>query len=89
MKKIFGKESLDVKEKDPDWYLSVEQEAKNKNESEQVKIKERNYSVTCSNENSGLTIIEVEAAIDTLSGYSAPNPEEQVFNIMLKKRENQ
>ena len=36
----------------------MKQEAKNKNESEQVKIKERNYSVTCSNENSDLTIDE-------------------------------
>ena len=45
--------------------------------------------MTCSNENSDLTIDEVEAVIDTLSGYSMPNPEDQVFNILPKKGENQ
>ena len=60
-----------MKEKDPDWYNSVEQEAEAKKESEQINIKEREYSVACINENSDLIIGEVEVSIDTLSGYSA------------------
>ena len=64
MKKRYGKETLAVKEKDPAWYDSVEQEAKDKNESEHLNNRDRKYSETCSHENSDLTVEEVEAAID-------------------------
>ena len=67
--------------------MHVEQEAKDRNEIEHLKIKENTYSEKCSHENSNLVIEEVEAAVDALVGYSAPNPEEQIFNIMLKKGE--
>ena len=85
MKERYGKESLDVKEDEPDWYECVEQEARNRNEIEIHNIKESTYSENCSHENSNILVEEVEAAVDALAGYSAPNPEEQVFNIMLKK----
>ena len=85
MKKRYGKESLDVKENEPAWYESVEKEAVDKNIDERLKIKERKYADNCSHENSDIRIEEVERAIEALSGYSAPNPEEQIFNVMLKK----
>ena len=85
IKERYGKESLDVKEDEPDWYECVEQEGKNRNEIEIHNIKESTYSENCSYENSNILVEEVEAAVDALAGYSAPNPEEQVFNIMLKK----
>ena len=85
MKKRYGKESLDVKENEPVWYESVEKEAVDKNIDERLKIKERKYADNCSHENSDIRIEEVERAIEALSGYSAPNPEEQIFNVMLKK----
>ena len=87
MKDRYGKESLDVKEDEPDWYECVEQEARNRNEIEFHNIKENTYSENCSYENSNLLVEEVEAAVEALAGYSAPNPEEQIFNIMLKKGE--
>ena len=55
------------------------------NSDERLKIKEKHYADNCSHDNSDLRIEEVERAIEALSGYSAPNPEEQIFNIMLKK----
>ena len=85
MKERYGKESLDIKEDEPDCYECVEQEARNRNEIEFHNIKESTYSENCSHENSNILVEEVEAAVDALAGYSAPNPEEQIFNIMLKK----
>ena len=89
MKKRYGKESLDVKENEPEWYECVEQEARDRNEIELHNIKENTYSKNCSHENSNLLVEEVEAAVEALAGYSAPNPEEQIFNIMLKRVKNQ
>ena len=84
MKDRYGIESLDVKEDEPDWYECVEQEARNRNEIELHNIKENTHSENCSYENRNLL---VEAAVEALAGYSAPNPEEQIFNSMLKKGE--
>ena len=61
--------------------------ARNWNEIELHNIKENTYSENCSYENSNLLVEEVEAAVEALAGYSASNPEEQIFNIMLKKGE--
>ena len=46
--------------------MHVEQEAKDRNEIEHLKIKENTYSEKCSHENSNLVIEEVEAAVDAL-----------------------
>lgn len=85
IKKRYGKETLDVRERNPTWYAEVEQEAELTNETERKNIKVNSYSQNCSHENSDITVDEVEAAIKGLSSFSAPNPEEQIFNLMLKK----
>ena len=51
MKKRYGKESLDVKENEPAWYESVEEEAVDKNIDKRLKIKERKYADNCSHKN--------------------------------------
>ena len=56
MKKRYGKETLQVKEDDEEWYCSVEQERKERLQTEQDKIASRDYAETCGNENSDITV---------------------------------
>ena len=85
MKKRYGKETLDVKEDNPGWFETVEEEARVKTIDELRKIKDRKYSKDCENENSDIIIDEVQSSLEQLTNFSAPNPEEHIFNIMLKK----
>ena len=48
-------------------------------------ISKRDFKDMCRHENRDLYVEEIEAAISTLNNNSAPNPEEFIFNIMLKK----
>ena len=85
MKKRYGKETLQVKEDDEEWYCSVEEERKERLQTEQDIIISRNYAETCGNENSDITVGEVQSAISQINTDSAPSPEEQIFNILLKR----
>ena len=88
MKKRYGKETLDVKEDNPGWFETVEEEARVKTINELRKIKDRKYSKECENENSDIITDEVQSSLEQLTNFSAPNPEEHIFNIMLKKGGN-
>ena len=87
MKKRHGKETLDVKEDNPGWFETVEEEARVKtiDDGELRKIKDRKYSKECENENSDIIIDEVQSSLEQLTNFRVPNPEEHIFNIMLKK----
>ena len=86
MKLRYGKESLDVKTYDEEWYYEVEEEeVKTRVETEEAFIKEKDLGNECGYENSDIYIEEVQAAVDQSSSNSALSPEEQVFNICLKK----
>ena len=73
MKNIYGKETLLVKEDDEDWYCSVKNERKEK---------DRDYAETCGNDNSGMTVREVQSNFSQINNDSAPSPEKQIFNIL-------
>ena len=85
MKGRYGKETLEVKNHDEDWYNMVEKEVKNRLMTEESKIKDPQFGDQCGFENSDIIIEEVEAAIAVSSCNSAPSPEEQIFYICLKK----
>ena len=85
MKKRYGEETLQAKEDDEEWYCSVEEERKERLQTEQDKIARRDYAAPCGNENSDITVGEVQSAISQINTDSAPSPEEQVFNINIKK----
>ena len=82
MKLRYGKESLDVKTYDEEWYYGVEEEVKTRVETEKSLIKEKDFEYECGHENSDIFIEEVEAAVDQSSMYSAPSPLH-----MLKERQ--
>ena len=85
MKKRYGKESLDVKAHDEDWFNSVEQEIKDVSTVEEAAIKDNSYLQDCGHENSDITIQEVEAAILQTPSNSAPSPEEKIFSVCIRK----
>ena len=85
MKMRYGKETLDVKTYDNEWYKSVENEVKDILDVEQSTMKDSHFTDNCGFENSDIIIEEVEAAISASSCNSAPSPEEQIFYIYLKK----
>ena len=85
MKMRYGKETLDVKTYDNEWYNSVENEVNDILDVEQSTIKDSHFTDNCGFENSDIIIEEVEAAISASSCNSAPSPEEQIFYIYLKK----
>ncbi|MEW8546767.1 MAG: reverse transcriptase domain-containing protein [Candidatus Thiodiazotropha sp.] len=85
MKKRYGRESLEVKEQDEEWYNFIEEEMKVRAQLEQEAIQRQDFSEVCGHENSDLREEEVEAAISMLSNNSAPSPDEQIFNVLLKK----
>ena len=85
MKLSYGKESFDIKTYDEEWYYEVEEEVKTRVETEEAFIKEKDLGNECGYEISDIFIEEVEAAVDQSSSNSAQSPEEQVFNICLKK----
>ena len=62
MKQHYGKESLDVKDKKPEWYNLVERPAKEN--IDQIKIDLNNNKNIDDFENSDLTIDEVEMAVE-------------------------
>ena len=82
MKKHYGKESLDVKDKKPEWYNMVERQVKEN--IDQIKIDLNNNKNSDDFENSDLTIDEVEMAVESTSNTSAPSPEEKIFTILIK-----
>ena len=63
MKGRYGKETLDLKNHDEDWYNM-----------EESKIKDPQFGDQCGFENSDIIIEEVEAAIAVSSCNSAPSP---------------
>ena len=81
----YGKETLDVKTYNEDWFCSVENEVRVKWQDENALIKERDFLQKCGHENSDIRIEEVEAAILQSSSNSAPSPEEQIFTVCLKR----
>ncbi|MCW4261357.1 MAG: reverse transcriptase domain-containing protein [Candidatus Thiodiazotropha endolucinida] len=85
MKERYGKESLDVKELNSQWYEEVEEEADIRRAIEEDRISHPAFREDCGHENYDLHVEEVEAAIEGLNNNSAPSPEEQIFNLMLKK----
>ena len=85
MKKRYGRESLDVKDYDEEWYYSIEQEMKERMQLKQEAMQSEDFLESCGHENSDLRVEEVESAISILSNNSAPSPDEQIFNILLKK----
>ena len=85
MKLRYGKETLDVKTYNEDWFCSVENEVQVKWQDENARIKERDFLQKCGHENSDIRIEEVEAAILQSSSNSAPSPEEQIFTVCLKR----
>ena len=72
-----------MKEENPGWFETVEEEARVKTIDEIRKIKDKKYSKECNNENSDID--EVQSALEQITNFSALNPEEHIFNIMLKK----
>ena len=85
LKKRYGKESLDVKNHDAEWFKWVEEEMERTALEEINEIQKPDFHDKCGHENSDLHVEEIEAAISALSNNSAPSPEEQVFNVMLRK----
>ena len=85
LKKRYGKESLDVKDYDIDWYESVENDVLLKSKEYEEEISKPDFKDMCGHENSDLYVEEIEAAISNLNNNSAPSPEEGIFNILLKK----
>ena len=85
MKKRYGKESLDVKAYNGDWFNSVKQEIKDISTVDEAAIHESRYLQDCGNENSDITFQEVETAILQTHSNSAPSPEEQIFSVCIRK----
>ena len=85
LKKRYGKESLDVKDYDKDWYESVENDVLLKAREHEEEISKLDFKDMCGHENSDLYIEEIEAAISSLNNNSAPSREECIFNILIKK----
>ena len=83
IKKHSGKESLDVKDKKPEWYNMVKRQVKGN--IDQIKIDLNNNKNSDDFENSDLTIDEVEMAVESTSNTSAPSPEEKIFTVFLSK----
>ena len=79
MKGRYGKETLDMKNYDEDWYNMAEKEVKKRLMTEESKIKDPQFGDQCGFENSDIIIEEVEAAIAVSLCNSAPSPEEQIF----------
>ena len=82
MNQQYGKENLDIKHTQPEWYNEVENCVSNvikntKNSLKQTKIDDF--------ENQDLYLEEVCAAIEKTSISSAPSPEEKVFTVLIKK----
>ena len=86
MKERYGKETLDVKELESQWYEKVENDTSSRIRIEKKRISEPTFSENCGHENYDLYVEEVVAAIEGLNSNSAPSPEEQVFNSMIKNR---
>ena len=76
LKKRYGKESLDVKDYDIDWYESVENDVLLKSKEYEEEISKPDFKDMCGHENSDLYVEEIEAAISNLNNNSAPSPEE-------------
>ena len=82
MKKNYGKESLDVKDKKPECYNMVEMQVEEN--IDQIKIDLNNNKKSDDFENSDLTIDEVEMVVESTSNTSATSPEEKIFTIFIK-----
>ena len=66
LKKRYGKESLDVKDYDIDWYESVENDVLLKSKEYEEEISKPDFKDMCGHENSDLYVEEIEAAIINL-----------------------
>ena len=60
MKLRYGKETLDVKTDDEEWYNEVEEEVKARVETEETLIRDKEFLKDCGHENSDILICEVE-----------------------------
>ena len=83
MKLQYGRESLDVKSTNPEWYDEVESFVKSKIETTKNDI--MNTVITDDFENQDIYLEEVTRAIDRTNPSSAPSPEEKVFTTLIKK----
>ena len=81
-KKHYGKESLNVKDKKPEWYNMVERQVKEN--IDQIKIDLNTNKNSDDFKNSDLNIGEVEMAVESTSNTSAPSPEEKIFTTFIK-----
>ena len=78
MKNIYGKETLLAKEDDEDWYCSVKNERKEK---------DRDYAETCGNDNSGMTVREVQSNFSQINNDSECTQSRKTdIQYTLKKR---
>ena len=73
LKTRYGKESLDVKDYDKDWYESVENDVLLKAREHEEEIRKPDFKDMCGHENSDLYVEEIEAAISSLNNNSAPS----------------
>ena len=83
MKSQYGKESLNVKNTNPEWYNEVENFVKSTIENTKKNLK--NTMINEDFENQDISLEEVTRAIDRTNLPSAPSPEEKVFSILIKK----
>ena len=67
MKLRYGKETLDVKTYDEKWYCEVEREVEDRLKKKENLIKGNDFSKDCGNENSDISLDEVEAAVEQSS----------------------
>ena len=63
LKKRYGKESLDVKEYDKEWYDTVENEVKMKTQKHMEEIRKGDFKDICGHEDSDLCVEEIESAL--------------------------
>ena len=89
MKDRYGKETLNVKELESQWYEKVEKDTSSRVRIEEKLISEPTFSESenCGHENFDLYVEEVVGAIERINSNSMPSPEEQVFNLMAKNNE--
>ena len=75
LKKRYGKESLDVKEYDKEWYDTVENEVKMKTQVHMEEIRKVDFKDICGHEDSDLCVEEIESTLSVLNNNSARSPE--------------
>ena len=79
MKDRYGKETLDVKELESQWYEKVEKDTSSRIRIEENRISDPSFSENCGHENCDLYVEEVVAAIEGINSNSAPSPKRSLI----------